>query len=92
MEKVLEAGSVHDPEHKLKVGAVAELHAEGFNRDEIVDRFRGMEDFDERKTIEQVDHALKRDYHPFKCKTIRELGGCLEDSCRIYRKRRGLMP
>lgn len=87
MRTLLEARSVHDPEHKLKVCLVAELSAEGKTRDQIIDVFRGMEGFSESKTVEQVDHALRRGYRPFRCKTIKDLGGCLGSSCRIYRKR-----
>jgi hypothetical protein len=90
MEELLSAKSIHDPEHKLKVCLVAELSAEGRTRDQIIDVFRGMDGFSESKTSEQVDHALRSGYSPFKCVTIQKLGGCLENSCRIYKKRGGL--
>lgn len=92
MEGLLRAKSIHDPEHKLKICLVAELASEGRTRDQIVDVFRGMDGFSESKTSEQVDHALRAGYRPFRCATIQRLGGCLKDSCRIYKKRMKVIP
>jgi hypothetical protein len=75
--EVLKARSVHEPTQNMKVAAVAELSAKGWGRDQIVQAFSKMEGFDERKTAYQVDHVLRRGYSPFRCATIKKLGGCL---------------
>jgi hypothetical protein len=87
MQQVLVANSVHDPEHKLKVSAVAELLTEGASREEVIEFFRGMEGFSEDITGQQVDFIIFRQYRPFKCKTIESLGGCLKEKCGIYRNK-----
>jgi len=86
--EVLKAKSVHDPTQNMKVAAVAELHAKGWSRDQIVQAFSKMGGFDEHKTAYQVDHVIRRGYNPFRCTTIQKLGGCLP-SCP---RRRGLGP
>jgi DNA primase large subunit len=84
MRAVMEAKSVHDPEHLLEVALVAQLHAEGWSEDRIVQVFSRMEGFSEAKTMQQVKHALAKGYNPFKCKTIFELGGCISPVCPSY--------
>jgi len=87
MKCLLNAKNIHDPAHLLKLGLVVELRAERWSRDEIIGVFRRMEGFNERKTGEQVDHALRRGYKPFRCETINKLGGCLGNICPTFRKR-----
>ena len=86
--EVLKAKSVHDPTQNMKVAAVAELHAKGWSRDQIIQAFLKMDGFDERKTAYQVDHVTRRGYSPFRCTTIQKLGGCLP-SCP---RRKGPVP
>ena len=85
MEAVLEARSVHDPAHTLKLAAVAELAAEGCSIEEILSRFAHMQGFDEGRTRYYIEHALRRGYRPFRCATIQQMGGCLGQACSLYR-------
>jgi len=85
MEAILNAKSVHDPHHKLKVSLVAELYEKGKTEREIVDLFRHMSGFTESVTRFQVHDIRARNMKPFECKTIQALGGCLGCSCRFYK-------
>jgi hypothetical protein len=89
MRAVMEAKSVHDPNHKLKVALIAQLHAEGWSENQIVAVFSRMEGFIETKTRKQVKHALGKGYKPYRCKTIKDLGGCVGPSCSSYRRING---
>jgi DNA primase large subunit len=89
MRAVMEAKSVHDPSHKLEVALVAQLHAEGWEEDQIVAVFSRMGGFSETKTRQQVRHALAKGYSPFKCETIHDLGGCLGSGCPSYHRIKG---
>ena len=82
IEHTLNLPSVHSSPHLMRVAAVAELYAEGYTEDQIVDRFRGMIEFDERRTRYFVEHGIKRGYKPFRCATIQKLGGCLPSCSR----------
>jgi DNA primase large subunit len=84
MEAVLRQA---EPDHKLRVALAAELNAEGWGVGAIVDHFRGMADFDRRVCEYQVTSVLKSGIRPFRCDTIKALGGCLGDECPIYRRR-----
>lgn len=55
--------------------------------DELVDLFRRVPDFDEKKTRYYVEHALKKGYKPFGCEKIKALGLCpvSEGGCPIKR-------
>ena len=44
--------------------------------DELVDLFRRVPDFDEKKTRYYVEHALKKGYKPFSCDKIKALELC----------------
>ncbi|MBS7638798.1 hypothetical protein KEJ49_07990 [Candidatus Bathyarchaeota archaeon] len=89
IEAVLSAGDIHEPAHKLKLAAVAEMHAKGYNEEEVIKAFGHMAGFDERKTRYMVRHAFQRGYSSFTCNKIRELGGCLGSSCSRYAKKFG---
>lgn len=84
IEAVLSNGSVHDGPHLMRVAAIAEMLAEGYNEDQIIDRFSHLDGFDERKTTYYVRHAIRRGYRPFKCSTIQRYDACLGVKCSIY--------
>jgi len=77
IEHTLSLPSIHDGSHLMRVAAVAELYAEGYTEDQIINRFRGMVGFDERRTRYFVEHGMRRGYKPFRCATVQRLGGCL---------------
>ena len=81
MKAIMGAGSVHGPQHLLKVALVAQLHAEAWDEERIIQVFSNMEGYNESKTRQQVRHALAKGYKPFKCKTIHGLGGCIGSGC-----------
>lgn len=87
IEAVLNAGNIHDPPHKLKVAAVAELKASGWGATRIIGAFSGMAEYKEVKTRDQVNQILREGYRPWLCDTITGYGGCLGDACAIYRRR-----
>ena len=86
IEATLAANSVHDPQHIMKVAAVAELLADGYTEDQIIDRFSKMDGFNESKTRYYVRHAARRGYKPHKCETITKNGGCLGPECPSYKE------
>jgi len=75
-------------DHKLRVALAAELHAEGWSESRIVDAFSGLSDFNQKVTAYQVRSVIRGGIKPFRCATIRDLGGCLGSSCSIYKRRR----
>jgi len=89
IEAILSTKSVHDGPHLMRVAAVAELLAEGYTEDQIVDRFSKMDGFDDRKTRYYVRHAARRGYRPHKCETIQKNGGCLGPECPSYKEAPG---
>lgn len=84
MQSIVESASVHDPAHKLKVCLVAELYEKGYSENAIVAFFSGMSGFNEAITRSQIRSVIGN-YKPFRCSTIRALGGCVGASCRFYR-------
>ncbi|RLI10114.1 hypothetical protein DRO42_02340 [Candidatus Bathyarchaeota archaeon] len=78
-------------DHKMRVAVAAELHADGWSEPRIIDAFRGQGDFNPKVTAYQVRSVIRGGIKPFRCSTIQGLGGCLGDSCSIYRwrKRKG---
>jgi len=86
IKAVLGAGSIHTPEHLMKLAAVAELSAAGWGAERIIGAFRGMAGFNERKTSYFVKHAVRTGYNPFRCTKIQSLEGCIESECPIYRR------
>jgi hypothetical protein len=90
LEELLRHGSIP---HKGRQAIVVEYrHRAGLGEDELVDLFRGQEDFDEDRTRYQVQHILKRGYKPWWCSSIRRAGFCLGDGCPLHRRRREVGP
>jgi hypothetical protein len=77
----------HGEGHKMRLAIVAEYLKRGSSVDQIIDLFRGQKDFNERKTRYFVEDAQHKGYKPFKCKTIKELGFCIKNECKIYKRR-----
>jgi hypothetical protein len=71
--------------HLLLVAAVAEYHKNGYTPREIVSLFSHKTNFSYEQTNQFVSEITKRDYTPFQCSTIKELGGCVGRSCGFYR-------
>ena len=88
IKAVLDKINIHDPAHKLKVAAVAELRASGWGATRIIGAFSGMAGYKEGETKAQVNQILKVGYGPFKCDTIQGYGGCLGSDCAIYRRKK----
>jgi len=85
IEKALSLPLHGDKGHMMRLGIAAEFLNKGYSVDQVVDLFRGQTDFD-RDTSHKKVVDVKERYKPFKCKTIRELGFCLGDSCQKERK------
>lgn len=76
------------PGHKMRLAITAEYIAINASVEEVSNLFKSQKDFNQKKTKQQVEHATKTGYKPFQCKTIKELGYCLKNSCSIFCKRR----
>lgn len=70
----------------MRVAIVAEHHAVGHSKDEIVSLFESQKDFDIKVTTKQVEHIIKKPYPPFKCSTIRRLKHCIGENCPLFCK------
>ena len=87
LQRVLEEEA--EPAHLVRVALVAELRAEGYGPEAIIQLFSRFRDYDRRKTEYQVRDVIRRRIRPFRCASLQELGICLKDECFIYRKRCG---
>ena len=75
--------------HLMRLAIAREFLNAGYSVDDVVALFKGQEDFNERKTRYYVEYLKQHPSKPVRCSTIRELGFCLGDSCKIYRRRKG---
>jgi len=53
------------------------LHALKFPNETIIDVFKGLPDFDRKKTEYQVEFAKKKGYTPHSCNTLKSLNLCM---------------
>ncbi len=53
------------------------LHALNFPNEIIIDIFKGLPDFDRKKTEYQVEFAKKKGYTPHSCNTLKSLNLCM---------------
>jgi len=67
--------------HKMRLAIALEFLNNGFSSDQVVSLFSSQAVFNASKTRYYVEYALRKNYRPFECRTIRELGFCLGDSC-----------
>jgi DNA primase large subunit len=79
LQKALSLPLHYGEGHKIRLAIAVECLHKGFSVDQVVDLFRSQGDFNEKKTRYFVNDALKKGYKPFKCKTIQNLGFCLEN-------------
>jgi hypothetical protein len=84
--EALENGSLQGGDgHLMRLAIVAELRANGWDKNRIIEAFNHTPDFNRKITDEQVTHAVKKGYTPFKCDTIKSLGYCIREKCSLYR-------
>ena len=76
-----------DIPHEMRLTIAIEYLAAGCPVDQITLLFEDQEDFDEKKTRYQINHAKEKGYQPRKCSTIQELGFCIGNACSIFRRR-----
>ncbi len=62
--------------HNERLFLVFLLHAINYSVDDIVSIFSNLPDFDEAKTLYQVNFALEKHYTPHKCETLKSLHFC----------------
>jgi hypothetical protein len=55
----------------------------GLPNEEIVEYYRNLPDFNEKKTLYYIEHARRRGYKPYSCEKIRELGLCPVKECSV---------
>jgi len=73
--------------HLMRLAIAREFLNAGYSVDDVVSLFKSQGDFNERKTRYYVEYLKQHPSKPVRCKTIRELGFCLGDSCKIYKRR-----
>ena len=62
----------------------------GYGEEEIIDIFRLLPDFNEKRTRYQVSYAFKHKFMMFNCKTMREKGTVSPELCnRCGHEKRG---
>ena len=85
----LETQLRHEAGHKMRVAIVAELNANGWGANRIINAISTtVNDYDERKSRYYVTDIIKKGYKPSKCDSIIMLGYCIDSECRIFRSRR----
>jgi len=83
-----EALKDHTLSHDMRLALAIEYLVSGYDVDKVTALFQSQEDFDERKTRYQVEHALNQGYQPRRCSTIQALGFCVGEACPVFRRRR----
>lgn len=63
--------------HLMRLAAAVEHLHHGIKPDEIASLFQNQRDYNYERSLRFVEDAEKRNYKPFKCQTIRNLGFCL---------------
>jgi len=73
-----------EPPQLIRFAFVILRLAEGKSIQEIFEEIRGFGwiDFDEHKTLYQINHIASRDYKPPSCKTLQDLGYCIVKDCK----------
>ena len=79
-----------EPPQLIRFAYVVLRLADGCTPEQIFDEIKsfGWIDFDEQKTIYQINHIASRDYKPPSCKTLRDLGYCIIPNCKFKNKPR----
>ncbi len=79
-----------EEENNLRLGIVAEAHAKGYSRNEIIELFTRSDDWNEKKTTYNVDRLLKNiileGQKVWGCLAIYKHSGCLGETCKRYAK------
>jgi len=75
--------------HQMRLALCYEAYCAGLNRDQTVDLYRSLHDFDEAKTRYQVNWLLDRkqgkEIKPYRCRTIQRKGRCLGEACSMFK-------
>ncbi len=81
---------VGSEDNLLRLALVAEAHAKGYSREEILELFTKADDYNPKTTAEKVDHQLGKlavkGQKKWRCKAIHKHGGCLGKTCKRYKK------
>lgn len=62
--------------HKLRIAIVTEALAAGKSKEDIIEMFKYQEDYDYSITEENVCYIRGKEYSPFTCEKLEELGIC----------------
>jgi hypothetical protein len=86
----LEALKSGEMPHEIRMALCYEAYCAGLNRDQIVDLYRSLHDFNEAKTRYQIDWLLNQNrgkqIKPYRCSTLRRKGFCLGKSCPMFKR------
>jgi len=82
--------SIGSEDNLLRLALVAEAHAKGYSRAQILELFTRADDFDPKITRDKVDHQLGEiaveGLKAWSCRAIHKHGGCLGETCSRYKK------
>ena len=71
--------------HLMRLGIAVEYLANKTPVEEIKGNFKTQQDYNEKKTTKQIEHAKTKGYKPFTCNKIKTLGFCIGEACPIFR-------
>jgi len=76
-----------NPSHEHRLAFVWEwLNKTSISKEELIEKFRNVSDFDEKKTEYQIEHSMKKKYKPYSCKKLFLYGICLGEKCEKFKR------
>lgn len=77
-----------EPPQLIRFAFVIIRLSEGKTPEDIFNEIKsfGWVDFDEDKTIYQINHIASKEYYPPSCKTLKDLGYCIINNCKFKSK------
>jgi len=68
--------------HSMRIAIAAEFLNKGFSIEQTAELFKNQTDYSFEKSLYYIKDLSARNYRPFKCATIRNLGFCLKNCSR----------
>jgi len=74
-------------DHYSRLVLVWYLMNKGYPKEEVIELFKMLPDYNEKKTRDQVEYAYKRQYKMPSCKKRKEWGVCIGEECPYFKPR-----
>ena len=74
------------PDNKHRFAFVCEHLKSGYGVEDIINMFKNVDDFNERKTRYYIEHAKRKGYKRHLCPTLFKIGVCLGEECPKFRR------